>query len=85
MFNEIRILGQLAQRAIKQIRAPSLIIQGSLDELVKTEITHKFLQQFVSDVQYIEVESTHEIMKVEAHIWSEISHAVLKFTQQIEA
>ena len=85
MFNEIRLIGQRAQKTISQITAPTLIIQGSLDELVKPEITRKFWGRFATDVQYLEVESTHEIMKVEPQLWSQITDTVLNFTREIEA
>lgn len=83
MLNEIRLLGQAAQKAAYKINLPNLVIQGTADDLVKAEITRKLIQRFKQTGKYVEVNSSHEILNPEAEAWSQIKQLVINFAKEI--
>jgi esterase/lipase len=84
MFNEIRTLGQKAQKAASSIRVPSLVFQGLQDELVKAEGSRKLVQKMKGHVEYQEIDAPHEILNPVLEGWSTVETRVHNYLARLE-
>jgi carboxylesterase len=60
---EIRTLGAEAYKIADQIHCPTLIIQGTQDDLVDKRLTRQLLQRLPTAVTYHEIPADHEFLK----------------------
>lgn len=81
MFNEIRRTGLAAYDVVGQVAAPTLIIQGTEDELVKPAYTRRLKTMLAGDVRYIELPAGHELLKPEMPAWHQVCQSILDFAE----
>jgi carboxylesterase len=84
MFDEVRKAGLGAGRAAPQIHAPTIIIQGRQDELVRVEVTRQLLARVLGPLSYHEVTAAHDLPDPSKPGWLAVQSAVLQFARQIE-
>ncbi len=85
LFDQIRRSGALAFKSARLITVPTLIIQGKQDTTVLPHLTKELKNQFVSMVNYLEVNSDHDLIKPKNQAWKDVTTAVAQFVQQFEA
>jgi pimeloyl-ACP methyl ester carboxylesterase len=59
-----------------------LVIQGARDELVKPELTQKFVARLNGNTEYIEVDAEHNPAQPEHTCWQEVASHIQQFTQK---
>jgi len=84
MINEIRIAGNHARQSIAHITAPTTIIQGRQDELVKPALTQLLVQEMTIEVNYIVVEGDHNLTEIRKPYWGNVKPHIHQFARQFE-
>ena len=84
MFDELRKVGLGAGGAAPRVRAPTLVIQGRGDELVRVDVTRQLLARLPGPLTYHEVAGAHDLPDQTRPAWPSIQYAVLQFARQIE-
>lgn len=79
MFNEIRRAGLKAYSAAPHVSTPTLVIQGSRDELVAPELTRRFAQRIPGIRGVVEVEGAHDLLQPDRPAWGKVSESILDF------
>jgi carboxylesterase len=80
MVNEVRRVGLMGAACAPSLRMPTLIIQGSDDQLVQPALTRTLATRFSPPPIYIEVNGMHDIQEPDQPAWAAVRHEVLKFT-----
>jgi carboxylesterase len=83
IFDEIRLVGKAAQRASRQVTAPSLVIQGDRDRLVTPLQTRRLLQRLPRPLRYHEVPADHDLPDASRPAWPLVEAAVLDFAASL--
>lgn len=84
IIDQIRIAGMKAHEASAYVKCPTLVFQGSRDDLVKPQITRRFVRNFRGPLQYIELDGAHELHQPDAPFWEELVSALQDFTKRSE-
>lgn len=79
MFDEIRILGRQAGKALESVQAPALVFQGLQDELVKPETSRRYVNKLPNLLKYQEIAAPHEILNPKLADWSIIESQMKHF------
>ena len=81
LFAQIQQAGKQAYQAASRIATstPTLVIQGSLDDLVYPELTQQMIKRIPGTVGYVEVESKHDLVVTSNPVWSQVTQFVLDF------
>ncbi len=85
LFDQIRQVGKAGQRAASQIKAPTLILQGLADELVRPASTRRLVSSFGGPVQYVEMPGEHNINLPESSSWAQVTEAIRAFARKVLA
>lgn len=83
MFAQIHRAGQQANRIAPLINIPTMVIQGTQDELVKPSLTQQMIGQFAGTVSYYEVNADHDLIHPDLPSWSTVQHHILEFTRRL--
>ena len=83
LIEQVLEIGQDAYRAAPQITAPTLVVQGARDEVVRASQTRKLLARFAARPQYHEVPAAHDLTAPSNAAWPEVSHAVTAFAAEL--
>jgi len=84
LLNHIRTVGNAAHRFAPQITCPTLIVQGTDDELVSPKMTRTLMQRFAVAPRYVEVRGGHDVVNPKAASWPAVERAVLDFANGIQ-
>jgi pimeloyl-ACP methyl ester carboxylesterase len=68
---------------VAKIDMPTLIIQGSRDEVVPPLRTKRLINGFVSRVEYHEVEAGHDLIDPQSGAWDQVKERVLEFAASL--
>ena len=68
-IEQVLEIGQDAYRAAAQITAPTLVVQGARDEVVRASQTQKLLARFAARPQYREVPAAHDLIAPTNAAW----------------
>lgn len=79
IFEQLHRAGQTAYRLAPHVAVPTLIIQGTEDEIVPLDRTRHLLQRLPGPLHYIELVTTHELTLAQDPAWPEVERAVLNF------
>jgi pimeloyl-ACP methyl ester carboxylesterase len=60
---------------------PTLVVQGTRDSVVRAAQTQKLLRRFPNRVQYVEVDSEHDLTLAENPVWPQVEAAVVGFAR----
>jgi len=76
---QIRQLGRRAFTGASMIDVPTLVIQGSRDQIVPPIRTRRLINSFGNRVEYHEVEAGHDLVDPESGAWDQIKERLLLF------
>lgn len=80
LIDQIRSTGHLSGENAPRVNSPTLILQGTADELVKPEITRDLIKRFKNGVTYKEIDSgTHNLLGADTHYWPHVITAIDDF------
>jgi carboxylesterase len=82
---ELDKLGQEAVQASRKVAAPTLVLQGTHDELVRRSATRQLLTKLGGPVSYQEVAAGHDLVYPDRQAWPAVSAAILRFASDLEA
>jgi alpha-beta hydrolase superfamily lysophospholipase len=73
-------LGQEAHRLARSVAAPTLVIQGSDDQMVRPDLTQKLARRLSSDaMSYREIPGDHELIHEHSRQKTVVSDMILDF------
>lgn len=81
IIDEVRLLGQRGYRLAPRVKHPTLVIQGTNDELVQPALTKQLVERLAGPVQYISVTAAHDLLDDQRPAWDEIVRAVTGFIE----
>ena len=77
IFEQLHRVGQGGYQAAPKIEVPTLIIQGTEDEVSRRERTRKLAGRFSAPLHYLELSGGHDIIKPEQPTWPDVESTVL--------
>lgn len=81
---QVRQLGHSAYERAAKIDAPTLLIQGSRDKVVRSPCTARLLKRFQNGaVQFEELDVGHDLVDPESRVWAQIKDCLLVFAETI--
>ncbi|MDE2838624.1 MAG: alpha/beta fold hydrolase [Chloroflexota bacterium] len=83
LLSELRRLGIAAGREVRHLHAPTLVVQGIRDSLVKPDDTSRLVERLPSLRRYEKVDGSHSLPLPEGGAWERVSQAVLRFADEI--
>lgn len=83
VLGQVRRSGQLGFRAAAEVSAPTLIVQGAQDPLVKPSITRQLAARLRNLAAYVEVTGGHELINNDDSSWPTIAAAVKRHAAAI--
>lgn len=83
IFDQLNRAGKIAYRSARQVTMPTLIIQGTQDEIVQVGDTRRLLQSFSGPLTYTEVEAGHDLLIPDRAAWERVETAVTSFAQTL--
>lgn len=78
---QLEQLGKRAYRAAPTITAPTLILQGTQDEVARPDITREFLSRIGGPLTYCEVDGAHDLVRRDGPAWEDVAWAVRAFAE----
>ncbi len=85
VLGRVRRSGQLGYHSAAYVTAPTLIIQGAQDKLVKPAVTRRLAARLPNLDAYVELPGEHELIRGVDHTWPAIADSVRQFVRKIEA
>ena len=79
LLNELRGLGIATDRTAKRLAAPTLVLQGLRDTLVRPEHTALLVERLPQVSRFEVVDGSHSLPNPEDGAWERVEQAVLKF------
>ena len=83
LLSELRRLGIAAGGAARRLHAPTLVLQGIRDTLVKPNDTARLVERLPSVRRYETVDATHGLPGPEGGAWERVEQAVLRFAATV--
>lgn len=84
VITEVHQAGQAAGDAARQVRIPTLVLQGAQDPVVRPRWTHELLQRLPGPLRYQELNAAHDLLDPAKPAWSQITQGVLRFGALLE-
>jgi carboxylesterase len=82
-IQEVLRLGRSAYRLAKNIHAPTLILQGKKDPIVRTADTLRFVKQMSNaPVTYCEIQAGHDLLVTDTPQFEQLTNEILAFTRE---
>ena len=83
LLDELRRLGMAAGAAARRLHAPTLVVQGVRDTLVKPDDTARLVERLPSVRRYERVDATHGLPGPASGAWERVAQAVLDFAREV--
>ena len=83
LLNELRRLGIAAGNAARRLHAPTLVVQGVRDTLVKPDDTARLVERLPSVRGYETMDGSHGLPGPEGGAWERVEQTVLHFADEI--
>ena len=83
VLGQVRRSGQLGYHAAAQVTAPTLIVQGTQDTLVKPAVTKRLAERLPNLVGLVEAPGGHELINSYDGSWPTIAAAVARFAATV--
>jgi carboxylesterase len=81
LIEEIIGVSRLAYERASAVVSPVLVVQGRRDEVVRVPLTQKLMGRFSGAVEYVEVDSGHNLTQPSNPAWPTVSAAVVQFAE----
>ncbi len=85
VFEQLDRVGQTAYQLAPQVSCPTLVIQGTQDEVAKPGNTRRMLQRLPGPLHYIEITVGHDLVNAELDAWPHLEHTVSDFARRFLA
>lgn len=79
ILGQVRNCGRLGHHAAAHVTAPTLILQGMQDSLVKPAMTRRLAARLPNLAQYVEVSGGHELINRYDDSWPALAAAVSRY------
>jgi carboxylesterase len=79
MLYQLRRVGWAGHDAAPEVRARTLVLQGTKDSLVTPELTQTLMNRLPTPVRYVEVNGGHALVEDDKSAWAAVKAAVLDF------
>ena len=83
LVDQIRVVGEIAYQIAPKIHLPTLIVQGTGDDLVLPRLTRQLSQRFPGRLHYAEVDGDHAFLNPYTAVYGQIERTVLDFMADI--
>jgi len=83
LLSELRRLGMAAGTAARRLRAPTLVVQGIRDTLVKPADTERLVELLPSVRRYEKVDGSHSLPLPAGGVSERVTQAVLRFADEV--
>lgn len=82
LLEELRQVGRAAYQCAADITVPTLIVQGTQDEIVTPAQTQRLAQRLTASMQYIEVAANHHLIRLDNQGWPQLERQLVQFATQ---
>jgi esterase/lipase len=82
-IDQIRQLGNSAYASATALNVPTLVIQGSNDNVVPPYRTKRLVSRFARPVQYMEVHAGHDVVHPDSGAWTQVKNRLQLFAEKI--
>jgi len=80
-LDELRKAGRAAFRNAPAVALPTLVVQGTRDEVVRPEHTRRLIERISGRVSYRELGAGHDLIRADHPAWPEVETCVLEFAR----
>jgi carboxylesterase len=85
VLGQVRRSGQLGYHAAAHVTAPTLVIQGANDPLVKPAVTKQLAARLPNLAEYVEVPGNHELINANDASWPTVAAAIRRYVDHVIA
>jgi carboxylesterase len=79
LLTEAFASGSRSYRSAARVRCPTMILQGSHDQLARPDFTRRLSCRFRMQARYLELPAGHRLLAERGPCWAEVERAVLEF------
>lgn len=79
LLEQIYALGQQAYHLAAQLEAPTLILQGRRDPVVRPELTQQLMRRIAGPIQYVQIDAAHDLIDPALPQWPHVERALRDF------
>ncbi|QPC81406.1 alpha/beta fold hydrolase [Phototrophicus methaneseepsis] len=79
VIDQVRVAGQNGHANAANITVPTLIVQGTRDDLAEARLTRKLADELSAPVTYVEVDCDHALLEDSQTCWPQVIEAVDAF------
>jgi carboxylesterase len=83
ILEQVQKVGRRATGQARQVRIPTLTIQGTRDEVVDPAGSRKLLQRLGGPIHYMELVAGHDLLDPTRPAWSQVEHTILDFANSL--
>jgi len=83
ILEQVQRVGRSATAQARQVRTPTLTIQGTQDEVVDLAGSRKLLQALGGPVQYMELVAGHDLLDPARPAWRQVEQTILNFAKSL--
>ena len=85
MIDQVRGLSRTAFAQVGEVKVPTLVVQGTRDDVVRPAATRKLMRHFPTTPSFVEIDSGHDMTLPENPAWPQVEAAVVEFARWVEA
>jgi carboxylesterase len=85
LLDQLRDAGRAAYRLAAQVDVPTLVVQGTQDEVARPRHTRRLLRRLPGPVRAHEVTGGHDLLKPDQLAWFQVERTVLDFASEIRS
>lgn len=83
ILEQVQKVGRSATSQARQVRTPTLTIQGTQDEVVDPSGSRKLLQRLGGSVHYVELVAGHDLLDPTRPAWRQVEQTILNFAKSL--
>lgn len=83
LLGELTALGRAARKAASRVTVPTLVLQGTDDEVVLFTHTRRLLAEIGGRVDYYEFGAAHNLVRTDGPAWDQVAAAVQAFSDRV--
>ncbi len=83
IFAQLESLGRMAFDAAPKVKTPTMVLQGTEDELVPPEKTRELVFRLAGPIQYVELPAGHDLVDADGLVWPRIAERVAAFATSL--
>jgi carboxylesterase len=83
LLEQLHQVGQSTSRLAGEVKTPTLVVQGTQDEVVDPTGTRKLLQRLAGPIHYAEVAGGHALLDPQQPTWAQVEHSIVEFANSL--